>query len=110
VAVNKSIVGSAVFTHEAGIHVDGLLKNPLNYQPFDPSEIGMIHRMVLGKYSGTSAVIKAYANIGIVLATGEAQRILSKVRQFATITKHAPDQDDLQQIYFETVAYSACLS
>lgn len=107
VAVNKSIVGSAVFTHEAGIHVDGLLKNPLNYQPFDPAEIGMAHSMVLGKHSGASAVIKAYADIGIALSRGEAQGILAKVREFAYRTKHSPQQDDLQQIYFETVPYTA---
>jgi len=107
VAVNKSIVGSAVFTHEAGIHVDGLLKNPLNYEPFDPSEVGMAHHMVLGKHSGTSAVIRAYADIGIVLSRTEAEVVLSKVREFANHTKHSPEQDDLQQIYFETVSYSA---
>jgi homocitrate synthase NifV len=107
VAVNKSIVGAAVFTHEAGIHVDGLLKNPRNYEAFDPSEVGMAHRMVLGKHSGTSAVIKAYADIGIVLSSGEAQHILSRVRDFAYRTKHSPAQHDLQQIYFETVAYPA---
>jgi len=90
VSANKSIVGSAVFTHEAGIHVDGLLKNPLNYQPFDPAEIGMAHRMVLGKHSGASAVIRAYADIGIVLSKGEAQRILSRVREFSYRTKHSP--------------------
>jgi homocitrate synthase NifV len=104
VAVNKSIVGSAVFTHEAGIHVDGLLKDPLNYEPFDPAEVGMMHRMVLGKHSGTSAVIKAYADIGIMLNGEDAQRILSRVRDFAHRTKHSPAQDDLQQIYFDTVA------
>lgn len=107
VAVNKSIVGSAVFTHEAGIHVDGLLKDPLNYQPFDPAEIGMEHRMVLGKHSGASAVIKAYADIGIALSRGEAQAVLSRVREFSYRTKHSPQQDDLQQIYFETVAYTS---
>jgi homocitrate synthase NifV len=106
VAVNKSIVGEAVFTHEAGIHVDGLLKNPLNYEPFDPAEIGMVHRMVLGKHSGTSAVIKAYADIGIALSADEAQMVLCKVREFANLTKHTPAQDDLRQIYFETVEYS----
>lgn len=106
VAANKSIVGSAVFTHEAGIHVDGLLKNPLNYQPFDPAEVGMAHSMVLGKHSGASAVIKAYADIGIVLSKIEAQKILSRVREFAYRTKHSPEQNDLHQIYFETVAHS----
>ena len=107
VAENKSIVGSAVFTHEAGIHVDGLLKNPLNYQSFDPAEIGMAHRMVLGKHSGASAVIKAYADLGITLSIVEAQMILGKVREFAYRTKHSPEQNDLHQIYFETVSYSA---
>lgn len=107
VAVNKSIVGDAVFTHEAGIHVDGLLKNPRNYEPFDPAEIGMAHRMVLGKHSGTSAVIRAYADIGITLSAGEAEKVLSRVREFANITKHSPARDDLQQIYFDTVTYSA---
>ena len=107
VAVNKSIVGSAVFTHEAGIHVDGLLKNPRNYEPFDPAEVGMAHRMVLGKHSGTSAVIRAYADIGIALSRAEAEVVLSKVRDFAHHTKHSPEPDDLQQIYFESVPYSA---
>jgi homocitrate synthase NifV len=32
----KSVVGEGAFTHEAGIHVDGLLKDPANYQGFDP--------------------------------------------------------------------------
>jgi homocitrate synthase NifV len=107
VAVNKSIVGEAVFTHEAGIHVDGLLKNPRNYEPFNPAEIGRVHSMVLGKHSGTSLVIKAYADIGIVLTASEAQQVLSKVREFANLTKHAPAQGDLQQIYLDAVAYSA---
>jgi homocitrate synthase NifV len=107
VASNKSIVGSAVFTHEAGIHVDGLLKNLLNYQPFDPAEIGMVHKMVLGKHSGASSVIKAYADIGITLTMDEANRILFRVREFANLTKHAPEQDDLRQMYFETVSHTA---
>ena len=104
VAVNKSIVGEAVFTHEAGIHVDGLLKNPLNYEPFDPSEVGMAHRMVLGKHSGTSAVIKAYADIGITLSQAEAQSILSRVRDFADHAKRTPANDDLRLFHSETAA------
>lgn len=107
VAANKSIVGEAVFTHESGIHVDGLLKSPLNYEPFDPAEIGMSHSLVLGKHSGASGVIKAYADIGIALSVSEAQTVLSKVREFASLTKHSPGQDDLRQLYFEAVEYSA---
>ena len=110
VAANKSIVGHAVFTHEAGIHVDGLLKNPLNYQPFDPAEINMEHSMVLGKHSGKSAVIKAYADIGIALSRGCAQQILGQLRKFANQHKHSPQQDDLRLMYLDVMACDAISS
>ena len=44
VAVNKSIVGDAVFPHESGTHVDGLIKHARNYQNIDPREVGRENR------------------------------------------------------------------
>lgn len=102
VAVNKSIVGSAVFTHEAGIHVDGLIKNPLNYQGFDPLEVGREHRMVLGKHSGSRAVLQAYADLGIPLSELQASTILLRIRSHAVNTKRSPDGEDLKRFYLET--------
>jgi len=96
VAVNKPIVGSAVFTHEAGIHVDGLLRDRRTYQNFDPAEVGREHRIVLGKHSGTAAVTLAYAQLGLALDDGEAQAILPKVRTLATRAKRAPTTDELR--------------
>ncbi len=58
--VNKSIVGDGIFTHESGIHVHGLLRDPANYQALDPKELGRQHHMVLGKHSGLAAVLWAY--------------------------------------------------
>ena len=66
---HKSLVGEGAFTHEAGIHVDGLLKHPLNYQGVDPAELGRSHRLVLGKHSGTQAVLKVYHDLGIALSS-----------------------------------------
>jgi homocitrate synthase NifV len=103
VAPNKSIVGEAVFTHEAGIHVDGLLKNALNYQGFDPREVGREHCFVLGKHSGSRAVMKRYADLGIYLSEAEAAAILPHIRNHAMRTKCAPDADKLQQFYCETL-------
>ncbi|MCG8010134.1 MAG: homocitrate synthase, partial [Candidatus Thiodiazotropha weberae] len=42
----KSLVGAGVFTHEAGIHVDGLMKDRRNYQGVDPAELGRDHQFV----------------------------------------------------------------
>jgi homocitrate synthase NifV len=99
VAANKSIVGEAVFTHESGIHVDGLMKNPANYESFSPAELGRAHRTVLGKHSGSHAVKDAYAKLGIALSKGDAQRMLDKIRLHAMCAKRPPDTDDLTLFY-----------
>lgn len=97
VAANKSIVGADVFTHESGIHVDGLLKHVRNYQGVDPLELGREHRVVLGKHSGTHAVLDAYQRLGISISESEAQSILLCVRQHAIRTKRAPNEADLHK-------------
>ncbi len=106
VAPNKSIVGDAVFTHESGIHVDGLLKNPANYESFSPAELGRAHRTVLGKHSGSHAVKEAYARLGIALSNGDAERMLAKIRDHAMCAKRAPDAAELTVFYLEGTAFS----
>ena len=99
VAWQKSLVGGGVFTHEAGIHVDGLIKDPLNYQGVDPAEMGRTHQMVLGKHSGTHAVLRAYHELGLSLHRDQASRILGFIRDFVTRTKRIPVLEDLMQFY-----------
>ncbi len=94
----KSVVGGGVFTHEAGIHVDGLLKHPDNYQGFDPQEVGQSHRIVLGKHSGSRAVHVVYAGLGIALSDNEAQALLPGVRKFVSEHKYSPEVPDLQAL------------
>lgn len=106
VAANKSIVGDAVFTHEAGIHVDGLHKNPRNYQGFDPAEVGRTHCTVLGKHSGSRAVIEAYARLGLPLSDPEAQMLLTRIREHAVATKLAPTTADLERFYLENARFT----
>ncbi|WP_310446993.1 homocitrate synthase [Thiobacillus sp.] len=103
IPVNKSIVGEAVFTHEAGIHVDGLIKNPLNYQGVAPESVGRTHTLVLGKHSGSSAVKHAYAGIGIALTEFEAKAMLARIREHAVSTKRTPNADDLERFYLEAM-------
>lgn len=102
VPVQKSLLGDGVFTHEAGIHVDGLLKNPHNYQGVDPAEVGRSHQIVLGKHSGTRAVFLAYENLGLDIDRVQAECILERVRHFTTVVKRAPEDIDLLRFYQET--------
>ena len=102
VAPNKSIVGQGVFSHESGIHVDGMLKDPANYQGFDPELVGRQHCLVLGKHSSSRGVIHAYAGLGIEIDEQLAQNILAQVRRFAVTYKRSPAPADLK--HFHTLA------
>ena len=103
VAANKSIVGTAVFTHETGIHVDGLIKDQRNYQGFDPAELGRTHRLVLGKHSGSHAVQAAYARLGLYPTSAHVARIIHCIRDFATELKAEPGSAELTHFYLETL-------
>lgn len=104
IAANKSIVGEAVFTHESGLHVDGLLKDPSNYESFDPAAVGRNRKLVLGKHSGSHGLKYAYAQLGIHLQDDDAPRLLSLIRQFANHTKRIPMADDLRTMYLQTIS------
>ncbi len=91
----KSLIGKNVFSHEAGIHVDGLLKDPNNYQGVDPALVGRSHQLVLGKHSGTQGVIHAYQQIGIAVNRLQAQALLTEVRRFVSDTKRSPKTEEL---------------
>jgi homocitrate synthase NifV len=103
VAAGKSIVGDAVFTHESGIHVDGLLKDRGNYEAFRPEELGRAHRLVLGKHSGSHGVRSAYARLGMQLSAGQAQAMLDCIRAHVSVTKRAPSDAELIRFYLEAL-------
>ncbi len=98
-AWQKSLVGQGVFTHEAGVHVDGLLKDLRNYQGVNPLEFGRDHHIVLGKHSGAESVIHAYKQLGINLCRAEAAGLLKKIRQRISSTKQQPDGEQLIMLY-----------
>lgn len=99
VSWQKSLVGEGVFTHEAGIHVDGLLKDPLIYQGVDPALLGRSHQLVLGKHSGRKAVQASYARLGIDLDEQLAGELLTEIRLWSNQHKQPPDDHKLLSLY-----------
>jgi homocitrate synthase NifV len=91
----KSIVGEGVFTHEAGIHVDGLLKDPRNYEGYDPATVGRAHRIVLGKHSGERSVGRVLAALGRPVDDAGARCVLERVRGFVAAAKRVPSDAEL---------------
>lgn len=105
VARNKSIVGEQVFTHESGIHVDGLVKDVRNYQGLDPTILGRNHTLVLGKHSGLGAVKAVFSNIGISLDHVQIGIVLPLVQEFATRLKRNPSDNELLCLITDVLKY-----
>jgi homocitrate synthase NifV len=99
VAWQKSVVGAGVFTHEAGIHVDGLLKHRRTYEGLNPDELGRSHSLVLGKHSGAHLVRTRYRELGCELADWQCQALLGRIRAFSTRTKRSPQAAELLDFY-----------
>jgi len=78
---SKAIVGTNSFAHEAGIHVDGILKDPSTYEPIDPHKIGRERRFVVGKHSGIHAIENKLKEEGIEASQKEINAILKRIKE-----------------------------
>lgn len=56
IAVHKPVIGTNSFSHEAGVHVAAVLRNPVSYEPFPPEKVGRKRRFSLGKHSGSAII------------------------------------------------------
>ncbi|MGB3945014.1 MAG: (R)-citramalate synthase [Methanothrix sp.] len=93
VAPNKAIVGENAFTHEAGIHVHGLIADTATYEPIHPETVGRKRRIVLGKHAGRSSVELALRELGIECEKGDLAEILSRVKELGDKGKRVTDAD-----------------
>jgi 2-isopropylmalate synthase len=91
---NKAIVGRNAFSHEAGIHQDGVLKNAITYEIITPQTVGLSsNQIVLGKHSGRHALAKRYEELGYQLAKPELERAYQLFSQLADRKKNIYDED-----------------
>jgi 2-isopropylmalate synthase len=91
---NKAVVGANAFAHEAGIHQDGILKNPLTYQVISPEAVGVpAHKLVLGKHSGRNALRARLAELGVVISEDELRECYRRVMALADVKKEITDED-----------------
>jgi len=91
---NKAIVGANAFAHEAGIHQDGMLKNPMTYEIMKPETIGLsTSKLVLGKHSGRHALSSHIKELGYDLSDEELKFAFKKFKELADKKKHILDED-----------------
>jgi 2-isopropylmalate synthase len=94
VAPNKAVVGANAFAHEAGIHQDGIIKNPLTYEIISPQAVGVPARsLVLGKHSGRNALKMSLRDLGYEPSSSELAECYRRVTALADKSKQIRQRD-----------------
>ena len=94
VSPNKAVVGANAFAHEAGIHQDGIIKNPLTYEIISPQTVGVPARsLVLGKHSGRNALRMNLKDLGYEPSDAELKEIYRRVTALADQQKDVRQRD-----------------
>src|SRR5438105_4243944 len=94
VAPNKAVVGANAFAHEAGIHQDGIIKNPSTYEIISPETVGVPSRsLVMGKHSGRHALRLTLKDLGYEASDTELAEIYRRVTTLADQSKQVRARD-----------------
>jgi len=91
---NKAIVGANAFSHESGIHQDGVLKHRQTYEIMDAQLIGLQdNQIVLGKLSGRAALKNRLEELGFELSHEEMDRAFTRFKDLADKKREVSDRD-----------------
>ena len=91
---NKAVVGANAFAHEAGVHVDGILKERTTYEIMTPESIGLgSSRMVLGRHTGRHGFIDRCKQLGFKLTEAEIEQAYQRFLEIADKKKEVFDED-----------------
>ena len=90
---NKAIVGENAFTHEAGIHVDGILKKAETYEAIKPELVGAKRMFVLGKHVGAKSVKKMLEDQKISVNDEQLKEIFSQIKYMGDKGKRVTSSD-----------------
>ena len=78
---HKAIVGRNAFAHEAGIHQDGMIKDPSTYEIIAPQSVGAPRNsLVLGKHSGRNALRVRYEKLGFTFERAQLDDVYRRFR------------------------------
>jgi len=90
---HKPVIGKHIFFIESGIHVDGILKNPSNYEPYPPDVVGQKTKIVIGKYSGINSIRKKLDEQKISIVDEKKIKLLLKEVRRQSVEKRGSLSD-----------------
>jgi homocitrate synthase NifV len=101
----KPIIGKNIFKVEAGIHADGIRKNPATYEAYEPQCVGAKSEIVIGKHSGIRAIEYKLVELGICESMDLiVEKLLHMVKETCTESRTSLNDDEFERLAIEVIA------
>jgi homocitrate synthase NifV len=100
---NAPIMGDHIFSHESGVHADGMMKDGRAYEPFAAEEVGCVREYPIGKHSGTGTISYHLKQLGISAEKHALKTLLPRIREIVTSRKRVLDDSELVSLYRESL-------
>ncbi len=102
-APNAPIVGANIFSHESGVHADGMMKDGRAYEPFAAEEVACQRAYPIGKHSGTGTILYHLKGLGVSAEKQSLKALLPRIREIVTSRKRVLDDLELMTLYKESL-------
>lgn len=84
ISASRPIIGTQLFSCETGIHLQGILADPVTYEPFSPEVIGASRNLLIGRQAGKRCVAATLSRLGLRAPDESCLiRLTRKIRSFA---------------------------
>lgn len=104
IAPDRPFLGSRIFSHESGVHADGIKKDPASYQPYDPSITGHEHKIVPGKHTGSGSILMIIREKYPRAKKEDAESIIEALREHSVNKKRELTNEEVIRIYEKRIA------
>ncbi|MEA3546386.1 MAG: pyruvate carboxyltransferase [Thermodesulfobacteriota bacterium] len=98
ISPHHPLVGESIFTCETGLHLQGLVRDPATYEPYDPERVGGRRRLLVGAKAGKRAVQDRLHALGCSLPEDEMERVATLVRRQARLSKRSLHDEEILAI------------
>ncbi len=98
IAPGHPVVGSAIFTCETGLHLQGLHSDPATYEPYSPDLVGAERSLLIGAKSGRRAVTTHCRSLGLSVSGEKAARLTGSIRKMAGKKKRALETEEIREL------------
>ena len=102
IPINQPGVGANAFAHSSGIHADGVLKDPENYELYSYEELGRGEpikvetgrEIIAGQYSGISGFSHVMGKLDVTFKSKEEANEILELARYANVLSHKPLVED----------------